>query len=82
MSTIIQAVSELIRANEAAQLCNMGRSTFDRHLAAGKIPAPIRVGATPMWGRRELLAWIDHGCPDRAAWTAIWNRLRSKNQPR
>ena len=82
MTTLTQPSPELLRASDAARMCAMGRSTWDRLTAASKVPAPIRLGSTPMWNRRELLAWLDHGCPDRDAWATIWTRLRSKNQPR
>ena len=74
---------ELLRSTDSAKMCgNMGRSTWDRLTAMGKTPEPIRLGSTPMWSRRELQAWIDHHCPDRDAWTAIWNRIRIKNTAR
>ena len=36
---------------------------------AGRMPAPVRIGALVRWRRTELLAWLDAGCPapDRRA---------------
>lgn len=63
----------LLRRAEAARYCGAGVSTWDRWTAAGLTPAPVRIGGALAWGRRELTAWIDHGCPTRAVWSAVWH---------
>lgn len=30
---------------------------------AGRMPAPVKLGALVRWRRREILEWIDAGCP-------------------
>jgi predicted DNA-binding transcriptional regulator AlpA len=30
---------------------------------AGRMPAPVKLGALVRWRRREILDWIDAGCP-------------------
>jgi hypothetical protein len=51
-------------------LLSMGLSTFDRHDAAGLIPAGRKVGGCKVWSVAELRAWAEAGCPPRAEWEA------------
>jgi predicted DNA-binding transcriptional regulator AlpA len=67
----------LLRRPNAAHYCSAGTSSWDRWSAAGLTPAPIRLGGAVYWSRRELRAWIDHGCPPRAEWEAIWKVMLS-----
>ena len=67
----------LLRRTEAADYCGVGASTWDRLSAAGMTPAPIKLGGSVGWSRRELSAWIDHGCPERRAWVPIWTALQT-----
>lgn len=62
----------LLRRESAAEFCGVGASTWDRLTAAGRNPAPIRLGGSVGWSRRELALWIDCGCPSRAVWAPIW----------
>jgi predicted DNA-binding transcriptional regulator AlpA len=62
----------LVDADEAARLCGMSRSTWYELVAAGKAPARVRLPfRAGRWDRRELLAWVGAGCPDRRGWEAI-----------
>lgn len=67
----------LLRRERAARYCGVGESTWDRLTAAGMTPAPIRLGGSVGWSRRELARWIEHGCPARAEWAPIWTSLRA-----
>lgn len=67
----------LLRRERAARYCDLGESTWDRLTAAGLTPAPIRLGGSVGWSRRELDRWIEHGCPPRAEWEPIWAALRT-----
>jgi predicted DNA-binding transcriptional regulator AlpA len=62
----------LLRRVAAARFCGVGASTWDRLSGAVLTPAPIRLGGSVGWSRRELALWIDHGCPPRAQWEPIW----------
>lgn len=62
----------LLRRAEAAAYCGLGASTWDRLVAAGLTPPPIKLAGSVLFSRRELAAWIDNACPDRATWAAIW----------
>jgi predicted DNA-binding transcriptional regulator AlpA len=54
-------------------MCGMSTASWFRKSAALLTPAPIRIGGRSMvrYRRAELLAWIEHGCPDRKRWQAI-----------
>jgi predicted DNA-binding transcriptional regulator AlpA len=36
--------------------------------SAGKLPKPIRLGASVRWPVAEIEAWLAAGAPDRLAW--------------
>lgn len=61
----------LLRARDAAAACGVSSATWWRWAAAGRCPAPLRIGSTVRWRRDELLAWTGAGCPDRAKWQAM-----------
>jgi predicted DNA-binding transcriptional regulator AlpA len=65
----------LVRRPQAAALCGLGASTFDRHDAAGLVPAARFIGGCKVWSVSELKAWAAHGCPPRAEWAAIWQAI-------
>ncbi len=55
--------SVLVDAKEAARLCSLSLQMIYKLNQAGKMPAPIRIGSLLRWQRRELLEWIEAGCP-------------------
>ena len=59
--------SELLSAAECAMMCQLSRRSWFRLNASGKVPACVRVGASPRWRRSDLLDWISWGCCDRKA---------------
>ena len=61
----------LLTDREAAALCGLGRSTWRRLQAAGKVPPPVKLGRSCRYRKSELLAWIDAGCPDAKTWAAL-----------
>jgi predicted DNA-binding transcriptional regulator AlpA len=44
----------LMKADEAAQMLCMGRSTFWAHVKAGKLPQPVRIGGITRWKMVEI----------------------------
>ena len=58
----------LLRAAEAAALCDTSLRTWRAWDVAGKTPQPIRIGRSLRWRASELNAWIAAGCPDRSTW--------------
>ena len=54
----------------AALLGVSARHVWSLH-AQGGIPRPIRLGRCVRWRRRELLTWLDAGCPPRDRWEEL-----------
>lgn len=61
----------LVCARDAARLCGLSVATWHRRVAAGLVPAAVRIGpGCVRWRVEELRAWIAAGCPDRRTWEA------------
>ena len=58
-----QAEALLLTADDVSRLLAVSRLTIFRWRAAGRLPAPVRVGRVVRWRRSEIIAWIDAGCP-------------------
>ena len=53
MSTVtIEPIS--VGRDTAAELLGIGRSTFEAHVSAGRLPAPRQIGSRAVWLVREL----------------------------
>lgn len=39
----------LVKAEQAAKMLNMGRSTFWARVKAGKLPQPVKIGGSTRW---------------------------------
>lgn len=61
----------LIDIRELAVLLSRSVPALERDQAAGRLPAPVRVGGSRRWRRAEIEGWVAAGCPDRAGWDAI-----------
>ena len=53
----------------AVMLC-AGVRTVRTWDAAGKLPAPLRIGGRVVWRVDEIRDWIAAGAPDRETWEA------------
>ncbi|MFM9957264.1 MAG: helix-turn-helix transcriptional regulator [Phycisphaerales bacterium] len=62
--------SAALRPTELAHLLGVSRSMLWKLHSSGRLPLPIRLGRSTRWRRAEVLAWLEAGCPDRAAWQA------------
>jgi prophage regulatory protein len=58
-------------AKSLAGLLAVGLRTVRTWDAAGKLPAPVRIGGRVVWRLDEVRAWLDAGAPDRETWAAI-----------
>ncbi len=69
----IQSVNETIlySAADCARVCGISRRSWFRLNASGKVPACVRVGASPRWVRKTLERWISLGCPSRCEFQAM-----------
>ena len=61
----IESDSLLISAEKLAQMLDISVRTLWRLRAAGKMPAPVRIGGSVRWRAQEVQAWIDGGCPEQ-----------------
>ena len=53
----------------AVMLC-AGVRTVRTWDAAGKLPAPVRIGGRVVWRVDEIRAWLAAGAPSRTEWEA------------
>lgn len=61
----------LLSAADVAAKLGIGKRTVWTWDAAGRLPEPVRIGATVRWRAAELDEWVAVGCPDRATWAAL-----------
>jgi excisionase family DNA binding protein len=55
--------ARLVTASEVAERLGVHVRTVHRLKSVGKLPAPIRFAGSVRWRLRDLLDWIDAGCP-------------------
>ena len=60
----------VVDARRLAALLCAGVRTVRTWDAAGKLPAPVRIGGRTVWVLSEIRAWLDAGAPDRETWEA------------
>ena len=60
----------VVDAKRLAKLLCAGVRTVRTWDAAGKLPAPLRIGGRVVWRVDEIRAWINAGAPNRAEWEA------------
>lgn len=60
----------VVDARRLAKLLCAGVRTVRTWDAAGKLPAPIRIGGRVVWRIAEIKAWLAAGAPNRAEWEA------------
>ena len=58
----------LLRPADAARICGVSVRTWRSWYAAGRVPAPVKVGTLALWRTKELQDWCDAKCPARAEW--------------
>lgn len=61
----------VVDAKRLAKLLCAGVRTVRTWDAAGKLPAPIRIGGRVVWRVDEIRDWLAAGAPDRETWMAI-----------
>ena len=60
----------VVDAKRLAKLLDSGVRSIRTWDAAGKLPAPIRIGGRVVWRVQEIRAWLEAGAPNRAEWEA------------
>jgi excisionase family DNA binding protein len=73
MSDAATITPELLTTDEAAALCGVSRRHFLQLASSGRVgPRALRLGSRSVrWSRRELVAWIDAGCPGRLQFESV-----------
>ncbi len=61
----------VVDARRLAPLLCAGVRTVRTWDAAGKLPAPIRIGGRVVWRVDEIRAWLAAGAPNRETWAAL-----------
>jgi len=61
----------LVDARRLAVLLSAGVRTLRTWDAAGRLPAPLRIGGRVVWRLDEIRDWLDAGAPDRDEWVLI-----------
>ena len=60
----------LIDIHTLAALLGRSVPSLERDQAAGRLPAPVRLGGSRKWRRADIDGWVTAGCPPRAEWDA------------
>ena len=50
----------LVNDKGAAQMLDMGRSTFREHVRCGLLPQPVRIGGLTRWRVADLRRAVEH----------------------
>lgn len=63
------APPQLIDVAELALMLRRSVPSLRRDDAAGRLPAPVRIGGSKRWRADEIASWVAAGCPNRTDWT-------------
>ena len=61
----------LIGMRDLCELLDRSEASLERDHAAGRLPAPVRLGGSRKWRRAEIAEWVDAGCPPLAEWEEL-----------
>jgi prophage regulatory protein len=57
----------LLKIGDCLKIIPIGKSTFWKYVALGKLPQPVRLGTNTMWKESDLLKWMANGGPQATA---------------
>jgi hypothetical protein len=66
--------SLLLGIPEMALVLDWGESKVREKNVLGLLPQPAWDTGKLQWNKKEVLAWIDAGCPGREAWQRLWKK--------
>jgi len=61
--TLRPELSSLLDVRQVAEMLGCSSRHIYRLSDAGRMPAPVRLGALVRWSRSAVEAWIADGCP-------------------
>lgn len=70
--------AELITAKDLSELLNISIRTIWRMDATAELPRSIRLGRSVRWNRKDVLLWIEIGCPNRSTFEQCKNERSPK----
>lgn len=72
-NSIIPDGAELLTVPQVARILGWSESVVRqrKRKQIELLPLPIKVGGVFQWSRRELIRWLEHGCPPRQKWEQI-----------
>jgi excisionase family DNA binding protein len=56
-------VGELLDVKEVAELLGISPRHVERLTDAGQMPASTKLGRCRRWGRKQIIRWLEAGCP-------------------
>jgi hypothetical protein len=59
-----------VDTDQAAAICGVSPASWFRLKAAGKTPAPVKLGGRVLHRVEDLKLWVALGCPDRKTFEA------------
>jgi prophage regulatory protein len=68
---------QLITVRQLAEMLATSVRSVWRYRSAGKLPKPLRLGGSVRWSLKEIEAFVEAGCPDRASWEALKKAKKS-----
>lgn len=66
--------AEALGPSELARVLSVSDRTVHNLNEQGMLPAPAYLGTgerMPRWSRREIVKWVEAGCPSRIQWQAL-----------
>jgi len=58
----------LMDMRELAKLLKVSNRTVFSMRIHGEMPKPVKIGRAVRWGRSEIMAWVQEGCPPASEW--------------
>jgi predicted DNA-binding transcriptional regulator AlpA len=81
--TLTAAVEPLlVDTNQAALRCGISPASWYRLKAAGKTPAPLRLGGRVLYRVEDLQLWVSLGCPPRKEFEVRRGTGNASGRPR
>jgi prophage regulatory protein len=61
----------LLAISDLAVALSRSPASLHRDDAAGRLPAPLRIGGSKRWRHADIALWVELGCPPRAEFEEI-----------
>ncbi len=76
MTDVATTYPPLMRKHHMAELLGRTVRTIYRLESQGRLPESVNIGTQRVWGRDEIMHWIESGCPDRRQWERLHPKYR------